>query len=146
MIDNLTVDEHLANSDHNILRFNVNVCTIMRDTCQDRLNFFKGNYDGMQNFLAKTDWDREFANNDADGMWNKFSSLMQQAITQFVPVCKKRKRKYPLWMDRSAIKARRKKSKYFSKFSRSKSDHDKVLYNRASNRATSTYRKSKAKY
>ena len=136
MVDDVLVCEHLANSDHNTIFFTFNVSTTIKETSQTRFNFFKEIYVAMSEHLTKINWDSELSSSNVSVLWENFVTIMQNAVNLFIPKCKSRVRKYPIWMDRRTQKARKKKSKMWNKFCLSKSKVDESLYNKARNKAT----------
>src|SRR5579872_6201334 len=79
-------------------------------------------------------------------MWGHFLTIMNKAVELYVSKCKNRVKKYPLWMDKKAKKAHKKKSKKRNKYFLSQSSLDKSIYNRACNMATTACRNVKINY
>lgn len=146
MVDNVTIKEHLANSDHNIIVFDLIIDSNARFSKEERLNFFRGDYVEMNRCLSCIDWELEFEGLDVESMWNKFLVFMRDSMTLCIPKSKTKKCKYPVWMTREAIRARKKKAKLWKKYSASKNFVDKALYTEASNQATTIYRRAKYSY
>ena len=142
MIDNVTVNEHLSNSDHNILLFNLVLKTTTHTSKQIKYNFNRGDYTGMNNLLKSVDWNKEFANCDPDNMWEKFNEIVLSAIDKFVPIRSNKKFKHPRWMTKKARKARKRKAKMWKRFKASKTYNDEVEYKKSLNIATSEYKKA----
>lgn len=83
MVENLT-NEHLANSDHNIVKFSLIAETWTNDCEQTRYNFNRGDYIKFNDFLNDANWDEEFDQLDAESMWSKFQNVVLSGILKFV--------------------------------------------------------------
>ena len=53
LVDNVKIHEPLGNSDHNQIRFEINVISESKHKKTYRRNFHKGNYNDMRKYLAK---------------------------------------------------------------------------------------------
>jgi hypothetical protein len=76
----------LADSDHEMVLFDVNIRTVNPKKVPKR-NFHKADYDGMEAFLYTIDWENLFA--DAVGViakWSIFKDILDFAFEQFVPM------------------------------------------------------------
>jgi hypothetical protein len=141
MVENLTVDEHLGNSDHNMVCFQLVCETKITAVDQVRYNYNKGDYNGMHAFLSLVNWNFDELN--VDDMWCKFRDTILQMVKQFVPISKQKKSRFPRWMTREALRARNLKHKMWQRYQTSKLYNDKVEYKRVLNKATATFREAK---
>lgn len=146
MVDALTVDEHFANSDHNMVNFNFVFETVVHKFNMTRYAYNKGDYSGLSETLGSVDWDVEFSTLDVESMWCKFRDVLADSIKKFVPVVKQKKYRYPKWMTREAIRARKFKHKMWKRFQATSSYNDKIEYRRAANGATAAFRKAKQNF
>ena len=143
MVDKMQVLEHLGNSDHNIIIWKL-ICNVEAVDNKIHLRQYNNaNYDEMRNFFAEVDWGNELQGQDVDDMWGKFSSIIHTAIDKFVPVACKKKKKFPIWMNKVSKSARKYKSKMWYRYRQSKTYNDLVEYKRAQNKAVREYRNAK---
>ena len=148
MIENLTVDAHLGNSDHNVVGFNLIVSVSCGKGSHDRFAFHKGNYSDMKEWLGNVSWDEEFASDvmTVDAMWAKFHQIMLYATEKFVPIVNVAKRKFPLWMTNNVKSCQRNKSMMWSRYKKSGSYNDLVEYKLIRNRTTAAYKRAKRNF
>ena len=114
MVENLTVDEHLANSDHNMVNFCLVLVTQINNSSKKRLDFNKGDYVRLREHLNETNWEHELIGKDVDTMWCSFRDILTESITMYIPLAKSCRRKYPRWMTREARIARKCKYKMWN--------------------------------
>ena len=146
MVENLTVDEHLANSDHNMVNFCLVLVTQINNSSKKRLDFNKGDYVRLREHLNETNWEHELIGKDVDTMWCSFRDILTESITMYIPLAKSCRRKYPRWMTREARIARKCKYKMWKRFQLSQSYNDKVEYKRALNAATNACKDAKRSF
>lgn len=75
----------LGKSDHCVLNIKCN-CKVRLENFKPRLDFEKGNYEALKNYLA-IDWTETLRTHkgDINGMWNIFKSYLTKGTNQFVP-------------------------------------------------------------
>ena len=73
MVINIEVLEHMGNSDHNIILWDL-VCDIhLGKSKVPHRQYHKADYNAMREWISKVDWDREFNGlAQVEEMWNKF--------------------------------------------------------------------------
>ena len=143
MIHNLSIDEHLANSDHNIVSFRLVIETEIKTNRQGRYDYNKTNYNQLLDSLKSLDWDKKLSNFSVEEMWCTFKEYLMHEANNCTPTVKNRAVRYPKWMTREARRARNYKYKMWKRFQGSQSYNDKIEYKRALNIATSTFRDAK---
>ena len=146
MVDDISVDEHLANSDHNIVKFSAILETKVDCAKGDRYDYSKGDYDQLNVLLNAVDWGAVFLDVDVETMWCKFRDIVTDAVKQCVPMKKYKKHTYPRWVTREAKRARKCKQKLWKRFQLSQAYNDKVEYKRALNAATAIYKQAKRNF
>jgi hypothetical protein len=145
MVDTVEVREHFATSDHNVLMWKVQCKTELHESSTVRYAYHKANYNTMNEWLSRVNWSDELKGMDANGMWIRFSSIMNEAIELFVPKSGKGKSNVQ-WMNRKALRARKNKMKMWTKYKESKTYNNWIEYKRVSNKAVKEYRKAKRKF
>jgi hypothetical protein len=95
MVEHLVIQDHLGNSDHNSVWWEL-ICSTWREG-KDKMQrkYFKGNYDAMREDLVTVKWEEEFQNMDVEAMWQRFRELLDLEMDKCVPSEKVRKRTYP---------------------------------------------------
>jgi ribonucleases P/MRP protein subunit RPP40 len=146
MVEDLQVLEHLANSDHNIVKFKLVHATASVSSCQVKFDYNKGDYIQMNSWLSAVSWDDSFQNLEVNEMWNTFHDTISSAVEKFIPKQKPRSKKYASWMTCKAKRARKFKSRMWIRYAKSKSYNDYIEYKRALNKATYEYKKAKTNF
>ena len=100
----------------------------------------------MREWIKYIDWTTEFGELEVEEMWQKFCSIINQAIDLFVPLGFNKTRKNPSWMNKSANSARKYKTKMLDRYRQSKSYNDLVEYKIAQNKAVKEYSKAKKQF
>lgn len=146
LVENVQVIEHLGNSDHNSITWELK-CNIKVETNkQPYRQYHKANYDEMRCWLRNVDWDEELKELEVNDQWNKFCSIIDTAVEKFVPLGYAKSKKYPRWMNKTAKAARKYKSKMWIAYRASDTYNDLVEYKRAQNKAVKEYRKAKRQF
>ena len=99
----------LGKSDHSVLYITCSI-SCNNSTQNNKLNYNKGDYEGLRNFMNR-DWRKELQNNmdDANIAWQTFKSVLYEGVAKFVPTNKnanwKRKSnwKYPISQNVNAV-------------------------------------------
>lgn len=95
-----------------------------------RHNFFKGDYDRIRNFLSEVDWNLEFkACISIDDVVSRFYIVINKVISDFVPVQKQNRKKYPPWFSINLIRLLREKEKARQRYKKFKNSLDELEYN-----------------
>jgi hypothetical protein len=71
---------------------------------KEKFLFEKGNYNLMNEYFSKINWDHEFSNLNVNETYNKWLSIYHDACSKFVPKLKQHENKRikdPLWMNRN---------------------------------------------
>ena len=111
MVEHLEVHEHLGNSDHNTIYWNL-ICDIKQsESSHQHRQYSRGNYECMREDLMKINWEEEFKDLEIDELWKRFKDILELEVDKCVPLTAVRRRKYPKWMSREARRARNYKVK-----------------------------------
>ena len=120
MVENLHVKEHLGNSDHNIITWNISLDSTRRNVSTSVHNYNKADYYIINECFFNIDWKEMFSNIDINTMWNKFITIVEEVIDKMVPINISKERNYPKWMTRRAKLDRKLKSTMWARFRLSK--------------------------
>ena len=103
-----------ANSDHNMIRFNISICTGMSDSQRRCLDYNKANFDVIRDALRGMSWKED---GTIVELWQSFKDQLKQVETLHVPVRTehKAKKKSP-WISNKAIMAVRAKHRKYAKY------------------------------
>ena len=143
MVTNICVQEHLANSDHNIITF-VLVQEFQGSSSNlVRYDFHKANYELMSQYLRGVNWESELDQTDVNSMWSRFVEIISVAIETYTPVSKRGVSKRPCWMTRATAKPRNRKAKMWKRYCQSRSYNDLFKYKRVLNKTTAVYKSAK---
>jgi hypothetical protein len=123
LIDNVRVGEPFGTSDHNVVRFSINISKEKIYNNNAMPNYFKANYDEIRNFINETyieensnETENENSNEcDIEEYWKKFSVTLEIAKKNFIPV-KSIGIKKSLWVTKKVVKLRRAKNKAWKKY------------------------------
>ena len=146
MVENLHVKEHLGNSDHKIITWNIPLDSTRRNVSKSVHNYNKADYDIINECFFNIVWEEMFSNFDIHAMLNKFITIVEEVIDKMVPTKIVKEWNYPKWMTRRAKLARKLKSTMWARFTLSKEYTDWVEYKRAQNKATAEYRRAKCNF
>jgi hypothetical protein len=138
LIDNVRVGEPFGTSDHNVVRFSINISKEKFYNNNAMPNYFKANYDEIRNFINESyieensnETENENSNEcDIEEYWKKFSVTLEIAKKNFIPV-KSIGIKKSLWVTKKVVKLRRAKNKAWKKY---KVNPTKKLYEKYKNK------------
>ena len=123
----------LGASDHLCLKIDINLYAEKSKT-EPRYQFYKGNYDQMNEDLKKNSWHEIFQDKHAEECFILFSNILNQAMKDNIPkqTLKFMKRK-SLWMNKKAFRQRRKKVNAFKRFRNQEIDNEAQVARRQAN-------------
>ena len=146
MVENLHVKEHLRNSDHNLITWNISLDSTRRNVPKSEHNYNKADYDIINECFFNIDWEEMFSNIDINTMWNKFINIVEEVIDKMIPTKILKERNYPKWMTRRAKLVRKLKSTMWARFRLFKEYTDWVEYKPAQNKVTTKHRTTKRNF
>ena len=102
LIRDVRVGESLGESDHNIIRFTVNVHYTLEENITMVPNLSRGDYAYLRTILNSVDWVSILGGNDAHGMWNIFKGILAEAQSYAIPMKQLRisKKSKPGWLSK----------------------------------------------
>ena len=115
LVSDVRVIEHLANSDHGMITWRMNLENGNVDTARSIYDYNRADFENMRRELNMVDWN-EFFVGDVSTDWSGFRDLLQGLEEKYVPVRKegsKGERKKAIWITRKAVKAIGRKRKVY---------------------------------
>jgi len=136
LISDLQVQCPLSTSDHNVVKFGVNICcdnnvSDNQDIVQSYYDFSSGDYEAMESYLMNVNWSYEFTFVfNVEDYWQIFANHLNTAIEAYIPVKKKpihinsKKKSYPKKIRRMLSR----KSHYWKRWRLTKKEEHKLAY------------------
>lgn len=93
------------------ISFTIDASTTLKLRRTSKLDFYKADYTVIRNYLDEFDWYSLLGDKDVDEMTRKFYDILYETIQRFVPQCKNRSGRYPVWFSRTLIRSLHKKDK-----------------------------------
>ena len=145
LINACEVGEVLANSDHKIVRCEINCEVEIKENTLLVPNYKKGNILGLKSDLRKINWQAVFANKNIEQMCTSFTSILLETESKWIPRVKKRinNTKNPQWMTKNIKQLLGRKRSLYTKYKKSKTNGDYLLYVTAKRSCEREIRKSK---
>jgi Endonuclease-reverse transcriptase len=128
MIDNTLVQDHLGTSDHNVLVWDLIHCINIKQYNIECRSLARGNYNTTKVCLQQVDWDQELWDLNVEEIWQNLCKMIQIVIPRYVPLERKKYKKYPKWMNKAARVSRKLKFFMWQRPKQSKSYNDLVEY------------------
>ena len=111
-----------------------------------RYNYNKGKYTEFNKLLSSIDWQDRLRGLNVNEMWTLLLDAVTEGMKRYVPLCKDKRRKFPVWMNKCARRARNSKIKTWNRYNLSKSYNDEVEYKLALQKSQVVYENSKKKF
>jgi len=148
MVENLSVGEPFATSDHQILRWDFIACKGKpgrRAEIVKRFDYFKTDYYKMREECKEIDWDIDGHEGSVELLWKGFKESMYMLRDKLVHVKRDRKVKCK-WVNRAVVKSRKAKIKAWNKFRRQETENNHINYKNKLRKAVAACRMAKRKY
>ena len=82
-------DYFTTTCDHNMIEFEMNLDFIKKVRIQPMRNFYRGDFDRINDYLAGVDWCSLFHNtDDINVAYSRFTTIIHKSIEKFVPLSK----------------------------------------------------------
>ena len=120
MIDDVSVLGRFGTSDHNILQWEIQLCSVYSVLNRNCLNYADADFPAIRRALRATDW-QTVLQGDTNQQWQSFHQVLKSLESTFVPVKKRNslRRKAP-WMSYKAVKLVRHKHRMYKKYKNEK--------------------------
>ena len=144
LIENVYIGESLADSDHQSIRFNINVKIAIIENRTLVPNFRRANFEDLRLSLGRINWEEELRNKTVEEMWEKFESKLKKATHESVPYIEKRtKQATNKWVNHELKSLLIKKKHAYKVFKRTSAEDDKQRYHSLRRNVKKEIRKSK---
>uniref|UniRef100_A0A803JLD2 Reverse transcriptase domain-containing protein n=1 Tax=Xenopus tropicalis TaxID=8364 RepID=A0A803JLD2_XENTR len=145
LISNICVGEHLGNSDHNMVSFEIMLQRQLYKGVTKTLNFRRADFASLRASLQCVNWERLFMGLDTEGKWNIFKTLLCRYTQQYIPlVSKERHRKAkPLWLNKRVKVEVGKKKRAFKAFKLAGTAETFIRYKEANKACKKAIRQAK---
>ena len=109
---------NFANSDHDMLRFDINISVTESSVRRCVLDYAKGDYIGMKHELQTVDWDSILQPLPVVECWKTFREIIDSVESKYIPTksVSSSKIKKPVWMTHKALKSVKRKYRVYSKY------------------------------
>ena len=130
LINKCEVGEVLANSDHKIIRCEINCEVDVKENTLLVPNYKRGNIGQLKSELKEIKWQTVFANKSVEEMCASFANILLEAENKWIPTVRKRLSgtKNPQWMTKTIKQAIGRKKNAYLKYKKSKSEADYMRY------------------
>ena len=146
VVDNVNCAAPLGKSDHVCIEFNYLSGMEAKPGCDEKRNYWKGNYGAIRNDIQSVDWVQAFANKDVSGMWDIFRDTITSVCEKHVPLRKPPKRAKSSWITRETLKEIKKREKAWKRYRRFDSVGNYRTYKILRNRVVKLIRRDKLAY
>lgn len=110
-----------------VIPFTSNIDTMGRSTVR-KPNFFKANYDHINNELMDVSWNTKLDQLSAENAVNLFYETIYDIVRRNVPLSKPKSTRYPVWFSPSLIHIFKNKRKAWIKWKTYKNDSDYEIF------------------
>ena len=128
VINMVRTEGRLGKSDHEIISFCADIGEKRTKSKQASLNFRKANYDKMRAMMSEEKWGEEMSGKSANEIWMRVRGKIEQAIREFTPKVKMKKREEPPWMNGEIRRRIEGKRKAWKKWKESGRECDRRQY------------------
>ena len=145
-ITNLDMEAPLGLSDHVVITFSMS-CGKIREKITytpNQKDFNRGDYNKTKSILAEVDWEL-IQEGSVEDAWRYVKTKLDEVCESTVPIKRSNKKK-SLFINRDALKAKKKKDKSFQRYRRTRSEADLVKYKRYRNDLRSLTRKLRCNF
>ncbi|CAH2092779.1 unnamed protein product [Euphydryas editha] len=129
----------------------INIPNMKRDilttkTTYDRYNFYRADYDSINQYISGIDWKELLKLDDVDEMVRLFYEVLRTAISNHVPLKKTKSNRYPSWINRDIRRRIKEKHKLLKRFKKYNNAMDEVELRLLSDRCHKITHDAYAKY
>ena len=140
--------EHIANSDHNIIRGEINITKKLEENEEKIYNYKRGNFNQIREKLRTIDWNHLFRNKTASDMLDTFTNKLMKLVDRYVPKQTRRTsgKVQPKWFTREIKQALVQKKILFQIQESDSTDQNKREYYKVRREVQKKIRQSKRNY
>jgi len=139
----------LGKSDHCCIQFEYTIKSKSEELPDTfKLNFWKGDYQSMNEDLKLVDWESLFSGKNVEEMWSSFKDKLLDTSLTHIPSRStvKQKSKKRNWMTKATVKLIRKREEAWHKYKSMCSTQNYAVYKRVRNKVTTAIRNDKEKF
>ena len=122
---------NLSNSDHCILKTELDISMAFNDTNELIRDWRKGDQEGLIDCIKNINFPGIFQGKDASQQWATLREVTDIALDRYIPLTTRRKPGQPPWLTQAVIRVTRKKNRYWKRFTKNRSivnfDNYKVM-------------------
>ena len=126
-----TIDHYsgLGKSDNECLIFELKCYKGTCEKTNPTRDYFKGDYEKIANILDDNDWPT-ILQGEISASYDNLCSVLEQTVTDNIPLKSRRNKKKNLYMNRNAIKMKDRKNQLWKTYGRTKSHQDSQKFKR----------------
>ena len=111
---------NLANSDHTLIKIEIDTSLKFNHSSQMVRNWRKGDEEGLTKHLDDIDFPQLFQNKNTNESWLALRNVIDDSITRYIPLTARRKQGDPPWMTGHVKRLVNRKNKYWKRFSKNR--------------------------
>ena len=119
---------NLGNSDHALIKIDLEVRPNFNDSKQLIFDWKKGDKEGLKEHLDSINFQSEFQNLDTNEAWTRFKKVLQDSIDRYIPLKPRRKKGSPIWMTRKVKNLVNRKQSRWKRFTKNRTDENFAMY------------------
>ncbi len=148
IIDEVEILEPLGNSDHNLIRFKINVTSQVNKVAKsyNGRDYYRGKYNLMRQELQNINWINKIEDKTTDKCWLEIRHTLTSLINKHVPFKRKGRGHKKYKMSQPAKQCIKEKRRLWHLYRNSGLDKDYDAYKTASNKVTCEVKKSKIQF
>ena len=134
MVKNMQYCPGLSNSDHVIIRFDLACYTVRHESKDPRLDFNRADFAKLNDLINRTDW--SMTTDPTLGMeerYTAFKTTLNTLVERCVPTAKPKSKKKNLYINRAAMKLKKRKRVLWQEYKHSRDPISYALYVRCRN-------------
>ena len=89
---------NLGNSDHSIIKLEIDFCPKFNKTLELIRDYKAGDQEGLKHHLQGINWAAKFQGKDAEEAWKDFKETTTTLLDKYIPLIPRRKQGNPVWM------------------------------------------------
>lgn len=140
-VQDISYEAPLGKSDHVVLKWNIILRAKEVTNSEEKLNFWKGNYETISTAVQGVDWKQRFEGRCVDDMWEDFKSFMTQQMEENIPLRVERKKRGGKELSRSTRRAMEKRDKLWNNYQQFPSGRNFEEYRKARNKVNGLVKK-----
>ena len=146
LLDNVEIVPPLGKSDHAGIVFSIAGVVSNREGDTRRLNYWKGDYQSMNEELTDIDWKTRIGEMGVDEAWTDFRRKMENLIAKYVPMKGQRRTKKNEWITKETKKKLGERNKAWKSYRSFGSSERHRKYRKLRNTVTQLIRRDKKNY